>query len=299
MTIETLQSQLDAFDQPALYEPGNFQGRAGVIDAVSREIIDTLDDLLAYPAQPRRLHALRQAAEQFLLRLEAIDLRLFQELRTAIRGGCRGEPFRDMLEQLAGVPAAAEQALIAYDRYDRLVNGILDSDTLPEPLLEPEPEMMLNQRTPARVVFELVRRANPGPQDCFYDLGSGTGHVVTLVHLLSGVPSRGVEFEPAFCDYARARAAALALAQVEFINADARQADYNEGTIFFMYTPFEGTMLLEVLERLHERSRSGPIRLATLGSCTAIVAQQEWLSAPGPAEPCSQRLALFHSHSSP
>ena len=122
------------------------------------------------------------------------------------------------------------------------------------------------------------------------------GHVTTLVHLLSGATARGVEFEPAFCEYARACAAALNLTQVEFINADARRADYAEGTSFYMYTPFEGSMLAEVLERLRERSRSTPIRLATYGSCTAIVAQQDWLSAPSPVEPGSERLAIFSSH---
>ena len=55
-------------------------------------------------------------------------------------------------------------------------------------------------------------------------------------------------------------------------------------------------MLVEVLERLRERSVSAPIRLATYGSCTAIVVQQDWLSAPSPAEPGSYRLAIFSSH---
>jgi len=62
-----------------------------------------------------------------------------------------------------------------------------------------------------------------------------------------------------------------------------------------MYTPFEGAMLREVLGRLRERARSGPIRLATYGPCTPIVAQQSWLSAPSPAEPGGHRLALFSS----
>ena len=117
------------------------------------------------------------------------------------------------------------------------------------------------------------------------------------MHLLSGATARGVEFEPAFCEYAQACAAALGLTQVAFITADARRADYTEGNVFFMYTPFEGSMLREVLERLRELSRSGPIRLATYGSCTTIVAQQDWLSASNPAEPGSYRLAIFRSHS--
>jgi hypothetical protein len=297
VTIESLQSQLDAFDQAALYQPDNYQGRAAVIDAIAYEIIDRIDGLLGYPSQPRKLRALRRAAERLQQRLQAVDELVFQDLRSAIRGGCRGEPLRQMIERLVGLPTADDQgqAVVGYDRLDRLVTGILDSDHLPEPRLEPEPEMVLNQRTPARIIFELLRRANLGPQDCFYDLGCGMGHVTMLAHLLSGATARGVEVEPAFCEYARARAAALRLTQVAFINADARRTDYAAGNVFFMYTPFEGAMLLEVLERLRERSLGGPIRLATYGPCTAVVAQQDWLSAPSPAEPGSYRLALFSS----
>jgi hypothetical protein len=297
VTIEALQSQLDAFDQPALYEQGNFQGRAKVIDTIASEIVDQIDELLAYPSQPHKLRLLRRAAEQLQQRLQAVDEQVFQGLRSTIRGGCRGEPLRQLIEGFVGIGVADEQgrAVVGYDSLDRLVTGILDTGAPPEARLELEPEMVLYQRTPARIIFELVRRANLAPQDCFYDLGSGKGHVATLVHLLSGATARGVEFEPAFCEYARACAAALDLTEVEFINMDARQADYAEGTVFFLYTPFDGAMLLEVLARLRARSRSGPIRLATYGRCTSIVAQQDWLSPPSPAEPGSYRLALFDS----
>lgn len=297
MTIEALQAQLDAFNQAALYEQENFRDRAEVIDAIEFEIIDRIDGLLADSSQPHELRALRRAAEQLMRRLEAIDEELFQSLRSAIRDGCRGEALRQAIDRYVGLPTADDlgQEVVGYDSLDRLINGILSSDALPEARLEPEPEMVLYQKTPARIIFELVERAKLGPEDLFYDLGSGIGHVVTLVHLLSGARARGVEFEPAFCEYARACAAALRLTQVEFINEDARRADYTDGNIFFMYTPFEGAMLLKVLERLRERSRSGPIRLATYGPCTHIVAQQDWLSAPSPAEPGSYRLAIFSS----
>ncbi len=92
MTIESLQSQLDAFDQAALYEPGNFRGRADAIDAIALEIIDRVDELLAYPSQPRKLRSLRRAAERLQQRLQAADEEVFHELRSAIRGGCRAEP---------------------------------------------------------------------------------------------------------------------------------------------------------------------------------------------------------------
>src|SRR5262245_59931642 len=63
VTIQSLQSQLDAFDHPALYQPDNYQGRADLIDAIEFEIIDRIDGLLAYPSQPRKLRSLRQSAE--------------------------------------------------------------------------------------------------------------------------------------------------------------------------------------------------------------------------------------------
>jgi hypothetical protein len=97
------------------------------------------------------------------------------------------------------------------------------------------------------------------------------------VDLLTGATARGVEFEPAYCDYARVCAADLNLSGVEFINADARTADYSEGTIFFMYTPFEGSILQEVLEKLRGESGRRRISLFTYGPCTPQVSRQRWL----------------------
>lgn len=294
MTVAALKAQLAALDRAALYEPDNFGQRAAAIDALTGDIIDELDGLLAYPAQPAELRALRDAAERLRGRLAAVDEELFARLRAAIRAGCRGAALWETVERLIGGPAFEPgRAAVGFDRLDRLIDGILDDDAFPEARLEPEPEMVLYQKTPARVVFELVRRAGLGPRDVFFDLGSGMGQVATLVSLLSGATAIGVEFEPAFCAYAQARADALGLAQVTFLHQDARRADYTAGSIFYMYTPFEGAMLQQVLGRLRERARRGPIRLATYGPCTATVARQGWLSPPSPAEPGGYRLAIF------
>jgi hypothetical protein len=44
-----------------------------------------------------------------------------------------------------------------------------------------------------------------------------------------------------------------------------------------MYTPFEGRLLQQVLEKLHRESRRRMIRLFTYGPCTATVSRQRWL----------------------
>ena len=116
-----------------------------------------------------------------------------------------------------------------------------------------------------------------------------------LVNLLTGIKVRGIEFEPAFCGYARKCAEALNLVNVEFINADARSADYSEGTVFFMYTPFNGEMLQDVLEILRKESLSKKIKIITYGPCTAQVAMQSWLDLAGPKSPHLYQLTLFTS----
>lgn len=297
MTIESLRARFAALEHAACYEPEQFQARAEVIDAIAFEIIDHIDWLPADPQAAPAVHALRREAEQLQQRLEAVDAQLFHHLRTLIRGGCRGVALQQTIEQYLGGPIADAygKAVVGYDHLDRFVNGLFGNDAVPEARREPEAEMVLYQQTPARIMFEVIHRAQLGPQDVFYDLGCGLGHIPLLVHLLSGARARGVEFEPAFCEHAQACAAALGLTEVMFRNEDARYADYAEGTVFFLYTPFEGAMLLEVLGRLETRARRGPIRLATYGPCTFTVAKQAWLSPPTPAEPGGFRLAIFQS----
>jgi SAM-dependent methyltransferase len=129
----------------------------------------------------------------------------------------------------------------------------------------------------------------------FYDLGSGLGRVALLAGLLTNAQVRGIEFEPAYCAYAQERAHNLNLSRVTFRNGDAREADYTDGTFFFLYTPFIGRVLQAVLARLETEARTRPITIAAYGACTRDVAQQPWL------QPTVQRafeydtLALFRS----
>jgi len=155
--------------------------------------------------------------------------------------------------------------------------------------------MVFYQPTPARIVLQLVDRAGFLQHDVFYDIGSGLGQVSILVHLLSGIRAKGVEFEPTYCDYARRCARGLNLPEVQFINADAREADYSDGTIFFMYSPFEGRMLERVLERLRHESAKRSIRLCTYGPCTQQVNRQSWLECLDDNGIRVDRLAMYRT----
>jgi hypothetical protein len=153
--------------------------------------------------------------------------------------------------------------------------------------------MVYYQKTPARFILELVRKAEFKPQDVFFDLGSGLGQVAILVNLLSAVISKGVEFEPAFCNYARTCAADLNLNQVDFLNEDARYTDYSLGTHFFMYTPFEGKILQDTMQNLKGEAKKRKLKIFTFGSCTPVLAQLDWLEKRFEIQNSDQELGEF------
>jgi len=65
--------------------------------------------------------------------------------------------------------------------------------------------------------------------------------------------------------------------------------------VFFMYTPFKGRIMEEVLERLRRVALLKQIRIVTYGPCTAQVARQSWLSSTCYSEDNIYKLAVFYS----
>ena len=293
-----IQAELEAMEQDdALYKEADFGSRLEALDAIEASILVRLEGLLAAHGQTQELVTLQQRAEALKSRLEASDEELFCRLRAGIRAGdYRGMELRRQLEAYAGTGRGKRsQDGGAYDSLDALLSGILLAGAAPGPAMERDPEMVAYQPTPARVVFELVERAGLEERDIFYDLGSGLGQVVILVNLLSGVSAKGIEIDPAYCEYARRWAQGLELMGVEFINADAREADYADGTAFFLYTPFEGRMLQQVLDRLGQEAKTRRIAIYTYGPCTWQVSRQDWLESVDQAAHHVSRLAAFRS----
>ena len=241
------------------------------------------------PKEATERLALARAAE-LKSALEDVDDRLFARLRAEIAaGGLRGNAFRELLPAYCGSVATEGEE---YDTLDIFVNRLCSYLPMPWPIQPLGPEMVDFHKTPARVVLELSRWVAPG--DVFVDLGAGLGQVVLLVHLLTGAAGRGVEIEPAFCRYAWDCAAGLGLsrafdlpgvaAPVSFIEGDARFACYDEGTVFFMYTPFTGELLATVFGLLQREALSRPFTLVTYGPCTKHAARQGWLRVVDPAD---------------
>jgi Histone methylation protein DOT1 len=113
-------------------------------------------------------------------------------------------------------------------------------------------------------ILAVVRDVPVGPDDEFVDLGSGLGTVVILAHLLTGSRARGVEIQEPLVHSARARCAELSLPRVSFVHADAAETEL-DGSIFFLYAPFNGKMLARALRRLEDVARRRRIIVCAVG----------------------------------
>jgi 16S rRNA G527 N7-methylase RsmG len=280
-------------DDASLYEVKNFNGRANALDFMEFHIIDRLDSL----PSTNELSHLKQSATKVKRQLESIDTRLFDQLREDIRNGVYAGPsFARMIHEYTGFTINnTEPNQPGYDNLDTFINGLLTDQPLPELSETHNTEIVFYQQTPARIIFQLAARANLQAHDVLVDIGSGLGHVPILVNLISSAAAKGIEYQPAYCTYAQACAAQLNLPQVEFINTDARKADYSHATVFFMYTPFKGDMLQEMLDILQTIAQQRKIKVFTYGPCSADVAKQGWLACLDEAVDDQYRLYEFKS----
>ncbi len=293
-------AQIDmiANDQ-ALVEVLNFGPREHACRVLTEQIIGRLERLIdgVDKGPKKKLRALKRQADAARFRLRQAHEQLFALAREQLR--------RD-----SSSPSACMQLLARYeqphhpeiwsdpphyDGLDTFVDGVLQIDELPRLQLQPGPEMVLYQPTPARIVLNLSRRLQLSHDDVVYDLGAGLGRVAIIMGLVSSAQIKGVEYEPAYVEYARLRAESLNLARTTFINGDARDVDYADGTVFYLYTPFKGSVLQTVLERLRAESQRRRIRVCTYGPGTLEVLPQEWLVSSDSWEPDIHRPTIYES----
>ena len=293
-----IQSDIEALERSsALFDEGSFRARAEAIDFINFQVIDRIRYLLETRTHTRDLRALRRQAVALRQRLEELNERLFARLRQEIRAStCPGESLRRDLSRYVEPPSETRMRFgLTYDVLDEFVNGLLGISAAPEETRQREPEMVYYQQTPIRIILDLVERVEIREHDLFYDVGSGLGQVPIVVSLLTDVRCIGVDFEPAFCEYATRCAENLNLRNVEFVSRDAREASLAEGTIYYLYTPFQGVMLQQFLGRLQDEARQRAITVCTYGPCSHDVADERWLRRVGSAAISTYELAVFKS----
>jgi Histone methylation protein DOT1 len=263
-----------------------------------RRRIEALDHLDAFLSDGQASEsfgaALYHQAKTIYAKCESRNYKLYEAIRQDIQRGVGPDSL--LRSATRSGRSASEVSVVngeGYDYLDELISGVLQFQRPSAEVLQLAAEMVSYQPTPARHIFDLIDRAALTQRDLFIDLGSGLGHVPLLVSICTGVHSIGIELEAAYVDCARESAETLNLDNVTFIQGDARESDLSGGTVFYLYTPFTGTVLEAVLNSLREEAARREIRICTFGPCTRTVAEEPWLRSD--EAPKMDRIAVFQS----
>jgi hypothetical protein len=286
-----LQKLLSSLERhPCLFQAERLQERLMVLDSLDAEFGDFDSEVFA-----NRTHSsIHDRAKALRARYEAANAKVYQSVRSEIIRGGRPHTLLHCLQNSAdqhesGSPTPG----IGFDWRDELLSGILQFREPHEPDLYQLPEMIPFQPTPVRHILDLITASLLLEDDVFVDLGSGLGHVPLLVSMLAGVRSIGIEVQAAYVASAQECAQSLRLGRVQFVAADARAVDLSSGTVFYLYSPFRGSILTDVLSMLRKESMCKPIKVCSLGPCTSIVAKETWLKTNSP--PGTGSIAVFSS----
>jgi len=119
---------------------------------------------------------------------------------------------------------------------------------------------------PVDALLRLTEDAPVRASDVFIDVGAGVGRAAALVHLLTGASVVGLEVQPELVTVARELAARLCLPRVSFVEGDAPQLTtaLASGSVFFLYCPFSGERLEQLLANLEPVARARDIRVCCL-----------------------------------
>ncbi|WP_331521780.1 methyltransferase [Pinirhizobacter sp.] len=254
------------------------------------DAIDRLEELLmpGLPGSSDGFERLHGRTRDMLKTLEDANARVSADIRNAVIRGEGAACLRSWLDRLGARGAQGD----GYDYADALVAGMFDFGNVNDTGAAPGEDMVFYQPTPVRHVVAMIDRLALELADTVVDLGAGLGHVPMLVNILTGASTVGIELQAPLVERARETAQALGLQGASFIHDDVRAADLSTGTVFYLYTPFKGAVMDQVLARLAEEAKGRPLRIATFGPCTLRVAAEPWLvptDVPG-----ESRICLFH-----
>jgi hypothetical protein len=290
--VKDLENPVDALERDgSLFEPDRLRARIEALDHIDAWLSDCgATNGCAKPGSAQSF----QRAGAFNARLESANKAIYRQLRKEIQRGCGAERLLRLaqLSSQEGREARAAQNE-GYDDLDDLISGLLQFDVPEIENLALPREMVPYQPTPARHIFDLIGRTALNADDVLVDLGSGLGHVSILASICSDARSIGVELEAGYLRCARKCARALNLHAVKFVRRDVRKADFSSGTVFYLYTPFVGSILRTVLDHLQREARTRSFRICALGKCTPAIAAEPWLEALG--EWRTDRIALFRT----
>jgi SAM-dependent methyltransferase len=112
-------------------------------------------------------------------------------------------------------------------------------------------------------LLRIVENAPVRASDVFVDIGAGVGRATAFVHLLTGATAIGIEIQPGLVRANRELAARLLTSRVSCVEGDITNLSgfIAGGSIFFLYCPFSGARLSQLLAELERTAETRTIRI--------------------------------------
>jgi SAM-dependent methyltransferase len=120
--------------------------------------------------------------------------------------------------------------------------------------------------SPVATLLRVIDVAEVRSDDVFVDIGSGLGRVTALTHFLTGASAMGLEIQPELVRSARELASRLNAERVSVVEGDAVKltGSLTIGSVFFLYCPFSGDRLEQVMDNLEVIARTREIRVCSV-----------------------------------
>jgi SAM-dependent methyltransferase len=114
-----------------------------------------------------------------------------------------------------------------------------------------------------RNIRRIIRVVQPRSDDGVYDIGCGKGRILCVFARLPVRRVVGIELDPTLAEAARNNANRLRgrRAPIEVRCQDAATADYDDGTIYLLYSPFGTETLLDVLGKIRLSLETNPRKI--------------------------------------
>lgn len=143
-------------------------------------------------------------------------------------------------------------------------------------------------------LLRMVEQAEVQAADVFVDIGSGLCRSAVLTHLLTGAAAIGIEIQSGLVHAARALTSRMNVSHVSVLEGDAAHltGTLTRGTVFFLYCPFSGERLEQVLDGIEPIARARPIRLCCVDLRLPF---RPWLTSVLPHSGYSGDLSVYRS----
>ncbi|MBI2119452.1 MAG: hypothetical protein HYT97_07500 [Elusimicrobia bacterium] len=139
-------------------------------------------------------------------------------------------------------------------------------------------EQVTYEGTPYHKIRELLPALNLSSSDTLYDLGSGYGRLPLYAAMTTKIGKvKGVEISLERVAESNRVKNQLGLENVEFIPSNVRDYDFSDGTVFYLFNPFNDETLGIVVNKLKETAQKKKIRIISWGRSTSYFNQQDWL----------------------